>query len=160
MCISKARAIISSANKVLPFVPCCAKSVPKHVQVTRHVCARACYVWTSANGNQVLLCSAKTGWLLHRQLGVSRSGLTSSTGPLTSNTLLMADKLIGLGQTGQQTAMFTSAATASRGISMRLRPFIQHPGQLFSWDVERKWVSGLWEGNKMSDPWLVKAAAH
>lgn len=63
------------------------------------------------NGNQVLLCSAKTGLLLHRQLAVSRSSLMSSAGLLTSNTPLMADKLVGFGQAGQQmgTFMFEAA---------------------------------------------------
>lgn len=39
------------------------------------------------------LCRAKAGLLLHRQLGASRSSLTSPAGPLASNTPLMADKL-------------------------------------------------------------------
>lgn len=151
--------IISFTNKVLPLVPCCVQLMPKHVLVTRHgFHVWVCYVWMSVNGNQVLLCSAKAGLLLHRQLGVSRSSLTSSTGPLTSNTPLMADKLIGLGQAGQQMGTFTFKA-AQKNLSVLLRPSIQNPGQLFSWDVKRKWVFGLWESNKMSTPWLVKAAA-
>lgn len=135
--------------------------MPKHALVTRHslhVCMWVCYVRMSANGNQVLLCSAKTGLLLHRQLGVSRSSLTSSAGPLTSNTPLMADKLIGLGQAGQQMGTFTFKA-GQQNLSVLLRPSIQNPGQLFSWDVKRKRLSGLWESNKMSNPWLVTAAA-
>lgn len=82
------------------------------------------------NGNQVLLCSAKTGLLLHRQLGVSRSSLTSSAGPLTSNAPLMADKLIGLGQAGQQMGMFTFKAAqkkrqcASQALHSASRPTI------------------------------------
>lgn len=81
--------------------PCCVKVMPKHALVTRHrshVCVWVCYAMMPVNGNQVLLCFAKTGLLLHRQRGVSRSSLMSSAGPLTSNTRLMADKLIGLGQ--------------------------------------------------------------
>lgn len=85
-------------------------------------------VW---NGNQVLLCSAKTGLLLHRQLGVSRSSLTSSAGTLTSNTPLMADKLVGLGQAGQQMGTFMFKA-AQRNFSVLFRPCISNPGQLFS----------------------------
>lgn len=112
----------------------------------------------SVNGNQVLLCSAKTGLLLHRQLGVSRSSLTSPAGPLTSNTPLMADKLIGLGQARRQMGTFRFKA-AQQNLSVLLRPSIQDPGHLFSWDVKRKQVSGLWESNKVSNPWLVKAAA-
>lgn len=83
------------------------------------------------NGNQVLLCSAKTGLLLHCQLGVSRSSLTSSAGPVTSNTPLMADKLIGLGQAGQQMGTFTFKA-AQQKLSVLPRPPIQNPGQIFS----------------------------
>lgn len=112
----------------------------------------------SVNGNQVLSCSAKTGLLLHRQLGVSRSSLTSSAGPLTSNTPLIADKLIGFGQAGQQMGMFTFMA-AQQNLSVLLRLSIQNPDQLFSWDVKRKRVSGLWESNKMPNPLLVKAVA-
>lgn len=104
------------------------------------------------------LCSANTGLLLHRQLGVSRSSLTSSAGPLTSNTPLMGDKLIGLGRTGQQMGTFTFKA-AQQNLSVLLRPSVLNPGQVFSWDVKRKWLSGLWECYKMSNPWLVKAAA-
>lgn len=67
----------------------------------------------SENGNQVLVV-AKAGLLLHRQLGVSRRSLTSSTGPLTSNAPLMADKLIGLGQAGQQMGTFTFMAAQQK----------------------------------------------
>lgn len=35
-------------------------------------------------------------------------------------------------------------------------PPLETPGQLFSLDVKRKQVSGLWESNKMSKPGLVK----
>jgi len=70
----------------------------------------------------------------------------------------MADKLIGLGQAGQQMGAFTSKA-AHENLSVFLRPSIQNPSQVFSWDVKRKWSSGLWESNKMSNPWRVKAAA-
>lgn len=48
----------------------------------------------------------KCGLLLRRQLGVFRSNLTSSAGPLTSNAPLMADKLVGSGQAGQQMGAF------------------------------------------------------
>ena len=83
------------------------------------------------NGNQVLQYSAKTGLLLHRQLGVSRSILTSSAGPLTSNTPLMADKLIGLGQTGQQMGTFKSQGSAGKK-KRKKTAHHSNPGQLFS----------------------------
>lgn len=100
--------------------------MPKHALITRHSlhgCMWVCYVRMSANGNQVLLCSAKTGLLLHRQLGVSRSSLTSSAGPRTSNTPLMADKLIGLGQAGQQMGMFTFKAAQQKLSGLSGPPF-------------------------------------
>lgn len=53
------------------------------------------------------LCSAKAGLLLHRQHAVSRSSLTSSAGPRTSNATLMTDKHIGFGRAGQQMGTFT-----------------------------------------------------
>lgn len=50
---------------------------------------------------------AKTPWLLlHRQLAASRSRLTSSAGGHTSNTPLMADKVVGPGPAGQQMGTF------------------------------------------------------
>ena len=119
------------------------------------VCMWVCCMWTSLNGNQVLLCSAKAGLLLQRQLGASRSSLTTSAGPLTSNTPLMADKLIWV-WSGRTTNGHICVPQQHRVL---LRPSVQNPGQPFSWDVKRKRLSGLWEGNKMSDPWLVKAAA-
>ena len=142
--------------------PCCTKVMPKHVLVTRHrshVCMWVCYARMPVNGNQVLLCFAKTGLLLHRQRGVSRSSLMSSAGPLTSNAPLMADKLIGLGQAGQQMGTFTFEGGAEKDLSVLLGPTIGNPGQVFSWDVKRKRVSALWEGNKTWNPWLVKGAA-
>lgn len=76
----------------------------------------------SLNGNQVLRRSARAGLLLHRQLDTSRSSFTSSAGAPTSNAPLMADKVIWLGQTGQQMGMekkkekktFSSLALYSR----------------------------------------------
>lgn len=59
----------------------------------------------SLNGNQVLHRSARAGLLLHRQLHTSRGSFTSSAGAPTSNAPLMADKVIWLGQTGQQMGM-------------------------------------------------------
>lgn len=79
----------------------------------------------------MLLCSAKAGLLLHRQRDVSTSSLTSSAGPLTSNTLLMADKLIGSGQAGQQMGTFTSKA-AQQPLSVLLSLSVPHPDRLFS----------------------------
>lgn len=99
---------------------------------------------------------AKTPWLLlHRQLAASRSRLTSPAGGLTSNTPLMADKVVGPGPAGQQ--MGTFGPKAARRASMRLSgPPLETPGHLFSLDVKRKQVSGLWESNKTSKPGLVK----
>lgn len=67
-----------------------------------------------------VLCQ-KTGPLLRRQLGASRISLTSSAGALTSNTPLMADKLIGPRQAGQQMGTLTSEA-AQQNLGVLLRP--------------------------------------
>lgn len=96
--------------------------------------------------------AAAAALLLPRQLGVSRTMLTSTTGPLTSNTLLMADKLIGLGQAGQQ--MFTSDAGAGEAKRSCFS------GSLFKKKTrsaifmrrEEETALGLWESNKMSNP--------
>lgn len=111
-------------------------------------------VWTSLNGNQVLLCSARAGLLL--QLRASRSSLTSSPGGPTSNAPLMADKVIGLGRLDNKWG-------EEGGIKRKRKHFllwmsIQNPGQLFSLDAKRKQAAALWESYKKSNRLLVKAA--
>lgn len=98
------------------FCSCCFQMILKRVLDRACVRAFGCYMTMSVNGNQVLLCSAETALLLHRQLSASRSNLTSSAGPLTSNTLLMADKLIGLGQAGQQMGTFRFKAAQKTSV--------------------------------------------
>lgn len=107
------------------------------------------------NGNQVLRRSARAGLLVHRQLDTSRSSLTSSAGAPTSNAPLMADKVIWLGQTGQQMGMEKKKRKRKHSL---LWPSIQEPGQLFSLDVKRKQTATLWESYKKKNPLLVKVA--
>lgn len=80
---------------------------------------------------------------------------TGSAGGLTSNTPLMADKVVGPGPAGQQMGTF-GLKTARRASMCFSGSPLEIPGQLFSWDVKRKQVSGLWESNKTSKPGLVK----
>lgn len=94
----------------------------------------------------------KLGLLLHRQLGVSRSSLTSSAGPLTSNTPLIADKLSGRTINGHVHIQ------EKKNPGVLFSSAIQNPSQLFSWHVEGKRFFSLWWGNKMSNPRRVKAA--
>lgn len=83
-------------------------------------CVRLGVTWGwLANGNQLPASSCQdTLGCLHRQLGVSRSSLTSSAGRLTSNTPLMADKHVGSGQAGQQMGTFRlkTAATTTKNL--------------------------------------------
>lgn len=79
------------------------------------------------NGNQLPVSSCQdTLGCLHRQLGVSRSSLTSSAGRRTSNTPLMADKHIGTGQTGHQMGTFrlkTATTTKTHSVCFSGLPF-------------------------------------
>lgn len=80
----------------------------KNVKPEHAVCLQSCLraVGCGCLCMETFCALPKHGLLLHRQLGVFRSNLTSSAGPLTSNTRLMADKLIGSGQAGQQMGTF------------------------------------------------------
>lgn len=88
--------------------------------------------------------------------------LISSAGPLTSNALLMADKVIVLGQAGQTTngARLCPRQPCKTLVASQTQPHptIQNPSQLFLRHVKRKRLFSLWEGNKMSNPRWVKAA--
>lgn len=82
--------------------------------------------------------------------------LISAAGPLTSNTLLMADKVIVLGQAGQKTngARLCPRQPCKTLVASQSQPHptIQNPSQLFLQHVKRKQLFSIWEGNKMSNP--------
>lgn len=73
--------------------------------------------------------------LLHRQLAVSRSRLTSSAGGHTSNTPLMADKVVGPGPAGQQMGTF--------GCGKR-----QWASQVCCWRVQASYFHWMLRGNR------------
>lgn len=106
----------------------------------------------SLNGNQVLLRSARAGLLLHRQLGMSRSSLTSSAGAPTSNAPLMADKVIGLGQTGQQMGIGGKENILLSG------PLFESQASYFHWMLRGNRLPLYERAIKKSIPLLVEAA--
>lgn len=89
----------------------------------------------SLNGNQVLRRSARADLLLHRQLDTSRSSFTSSAGAPTSNAPLMADKVIWLGQTGQQMGMEKKNPKKTKGKENILfsGPLFKSQASYFHW---------------------------